>query len=243
MAEIVRYVWKSSCIGREVGVKSIMQFSKFMPLVCAAAFCAGLICARAEDTPAQAAARAALEQKMSDLDAQEAATNAAAMAGNPSSPAMAQPSQPATSPAVVIPPSVGTQEQPGQPAAVTVTPAPVESQTPSDIAAQAATRAALDEKMRQLDAQQAATNAASATVVATTPSVTVPVQAPVAATPPQVTANYPGKELGLKPIDVPPPPVSAEKEAQLQALLAKYMADQVSPEEYQQQRAAILAAP
>jgi hypothetical protein len=55
--------------------------------------------------------------------------------------------------------------------------------------------------------------------------------------------NYPGKELGLKPIEAPAPPISADKQAQLQALLAKYMADQVSPEEYQQQRAAILAQP
>jgi hypothetical protein len=47
----------------------------------------------------------------------------------------------------------------------------------------------------------------------------------------------------LKPIDVPPPPVSAKKEAELQALLAKYMADQVTPEEYQKARAAILAEP
>ncbi len=38
-------------------------------------------------------------------------------------------------------------------------------------------------------------------------------------------------------------PISASKEAQLQELTAKYKADQISPEEYQKQRAAILAQP
>ena len=55
--------------------------------------------------------------------------------------------------------------------------------------------------------------------------------------------NYAGKSLGFKPVEAPPPPVSAQKVAELQALLAKYMANQVSPDEYQKQRAAILAEP
>ena len=49
--------------------------------------------------------------------------------------------------------------------------------------------------------------------------------------------------MGFKPIEAPPLPISAQKEAELQALLAKYMADQVSPDEYQKERAAILAEP
>jgi hypothetical protein len=49
--------------------------------------------------------------------------------------------------------------------------------------------------------------------------------------------------LGLKPIEAPPLPISAAKEAQLQALLAKYKADQITPVEYQKQRAEILAQP
>ena len=52
-----------------------------------------------------------------------------------------------------------------------------------------------------------------------------------------------GMAMGFNPIEAPPLPVSAQKQAELQALLAKYMADQVSPEEYQKQRAAILAEP
>jgi hypothetical protein len=70
-----------------------------------------------------------------------------------------------------------------------------------------------------------------------------PQTTPVVKPPPPANGSYAGKTLGLKPIDVPPPPVSAKKEAELQALLAKYMADQVTPEEYQKARAAILAEP
>ena len=61
--------------------------------------------------------------------------------------------------------------------------------------------------------------------------------------PKQTNAIFPGKELGFKPIEVPALPVSAAKEAQLRALLAKYKADQITPEEYQKQRAEILAQP
>jgi hypothetical protein len=38
-------------------------------------------------------------------------------------------------------------------------------------------------------------------------------------------------------------PISADKEQQLDTLLAQYKANLISPEEYQKQRAAILAAP
>jgi hypothetical protein len=56
-------------------------------------------------------------------------------------------------------------------------------------------------------------------------------------------ASYAGKTLGFKPVEAPPPPVSAQKQAELQTLLARYMANQISPDEYQKERAAILAAP
>jgi hypothetical protein len=68
--------------------------------------------------------------------------------------------------------------------------------------------------------------------------------APVVAKPSRpANAYYLGKELGLKPIEVPAAPISAAKEAQLQALLAKYKAEQITPEAYYKQRAEILAQP
>jgi len=56
-------------------------------------------------------------------------------------------------------------------------------------------------------------------------------------------AYYPGKELGFQRIQTPPSPITPEKQALLDALLAKYQADQISPEEYHKQRAAIIAQP
>jgi hypothetical protein len=76
-------------------------------------------------------------------------------------------------------------------------------------------------------------------VVATPPAKPdAPVASPIPA-----NAGNTGVAMGFKPIEAPPLPVSAQKEAELQALLAKYMADQVSPDEYQKERAAILAEP
>ncbi len=60
---------------------------------------------------------------------------------------------------------------------------------------------------------------------------------------PPANGNYIGKSLGFQPIEAPPAPVSAQKQAALQSLLSRYMANQISPEEYQKERAAILAGP
>jgi hypothetical protein len=45
------------------------------------------------------------------------------------------------------------------------------------------------------------------------------------------------------PIQGPPPSISAEKQQRMDELLRKYRADQITPEEYHQQRAKILAEP
>ena len=57
------------------------------------------------------------------------------------------------------------------------------------------------------------------------------------------SAAIPGPQLGLKPIVAPPLPISATQQAQLQALLEKYEADAITPEQYQAERAKILAQP
>ena len=61
--------------------------------------------------------------------------------------------------------------------------------------------------------------------------------------PSQVTAKVPGKELGLKAIEAPYVPITAAQEEQLQDLLAKYKANEVTPAEYHKRRAEILAQP
>jgi hypothetical protein len=57
------------------------------------------------------------------------------------------------------------------------------------------------------------------------------------------SGNYTGTKLGLKPIESPSLPISAEKQARLEALLVKYRADQITPEQYHAERASILAEP
>jgi hypothetical protein len=233
-----------------------MQFSKFMPLVCAAVFCAGFIYVHAQDNPAQAAARASLDAKMRALDAQQVSTNMAAPPTVADTAAQAKAmealrekmseldAQQKVSSNVMAPPAVGdTAAQARAMEALQEKMSELDAQqkagttaaASSDNAAQTAARAALEEKMRELNAQQAATNAAK-------PAAAAPVQSPVVATPP-ASANYPGKELGLPPITAPPLPISAAKDAQLHELLAKYMADQVTPAEYQSNRAEIMAEP
>ncbi len=49
------------------------------------------------------------------------------------------------------------------------------------------------------------------------------------------------KQLGLQPLQAPPAPVSAQQQEALQSLLQRYEADQITPDEYQAERAKILA--
>jgi hypothetical protein len=117
-------------------------------------------------------------------------------------------------------------------------------------AAAASVKAEADQKAA---AQKAAVNAAmadkqaaEAQAKANPPAAeTKPVPPPAVVPPPAQTGdvNYAGKDIGMKPIEAPALPISASKEEQLQALLAKYKADQITPEEYHNQRAAILAQP
>jgi len=216
------------------------------------------IAIRAEDTPAQAAARAALMEKMNELETQPA-----------------QPAQPAPPPIVVTPSGV-TEAQPVQPtnpvvvpppvapAPSPIVPAPETNSTPaaetapaapavSDAEAQAKARAALEQKTNELNRQDWATPpvAPAPTAAPGPPPVTVnpvkpapPAVQPEAAKPASAAnANFPGKELGLRPIQAPPLPISAAKQAQLQTLLEKYEADQITPEQYHTERARILAEP
>ena len=69
----------------------------------------------------------------------------------------------------------------------------------------------------------------------TKPAVTAVQQAKPAET------DYPGKALGSKAVEAPPPPVSAERAAALHALLARYMANEITPDQYQAERKKILA--
>ncbi|MGD0349337.1 MAG: hypothetical protein ABSB84_03360 [Verrucomicrobiota bacterium] len=229
-----------------------MRIPKLFSVVCVVAFCAGFITIRAEDTPAQAAARAALMEKMNALEA--------------------QPAQPAPPPPIVVTPSGAVPEQPTQPTNAVVAPTPAvpvqpvirapktkampatkaaqTTPTPSNMEAQTKAPAALKQKTSKPNRQEWTNPRFAPPAPQTQPVATSPVKPAPPATKPevmsppqQINANLPGKELGLKPIAAPPVPISAAKEAQLQALLAKYKADQITPEQYHAERAKILAEP
>ena len=99
---------------------------------------------------------------------------------------------------------------------------------PVDAETIAKARAALEAKMKALETQP---------------------PAPVSAPPPAPTEKAPPKVKPVQtpqpfpPIQGPPPAVSGSKEQRLKELLRKYKADEITPEEYHQQRAKILSEP
>jgi hypothetical protein len=249
-----------------------MQVSKSLTAICAIAVCSSFISIHAQDNPAQAAARAALMEKMNAPDASLAPTNAEAppIIVTPSGAAL----EPQNPPAAIVTPPSAPVEPPPTPTVPAMAPAPavMPIQTPepattvspppdnsnpvapvsSDNAAQAAARAALEQKMSEMHDQL------EVPIETPAPATTVPtIQKPapvapammmtntIAAQPPVKPASVKqvGNEPGFKPIIAPPLPISMTKEEQLQALLDKYKADQITPEEYFKQRAAILAEP
>ncbi len=136
-----------------------------------------------------------------------------------------------------------------------------------DTPVQAAARTAMMQKMHELDANPPVT-APTAPAMAVTPSgatTVAPAPGKVSkttvnmtpmnsqpartaaqkpATPPApAVANIPAGDAGFKPMPVPPSSLPLTKEEKLNWLLQRYKADQITPEEYHQQRAALLAKP
>jgi hypothetical protein len=314
-----------------------MQIFKLLPTACAVVICASFISVHADETPVQAAARAALEQKMNELDQTQtqappvlvtpsgavvvqpdkSATNItrtvpAKTVTSPTAPAATTPATEATTPEPTPLPAAPVAPEPQSPPAATMptqttpaTPPPAEtkpapvmtpvepaaaatitSETNAAPAASGTTPVAPKPENPPAETMPAEVTPATPPSTETTPAAPTPemkpaptvetVQpapfifkpAPPAITPAagtvfespampttikvtpgvmsatnQINAIYTGKELGLKPIESPLLPVSAAQQAQLQALLIKYKANQISPEEYHNQRAEILAQP
>jgi hypothetical protein len=276
-----------------------MRISKLLSAGCALALLTGFFSVRADDTPAQAAARAAFLGKISELDAKQSQSSNTVTAPPPATAPMttaAQLAAPVTAvpetktppPVIVVTPSgtvPATAEPPAHPTPVTAsgdsdffTPVPPPSNPNIQAIAPGASSGAVPLTNQWQSNQQSsapppvviypppAKPAMPATVppkkskvASAKPAVptavrpkkskvapakpAAPVVAPVVKPPPQADLNYAGKSLGFKPVEAPPPPVSAQKVAELQTLLAKYMANQISPDEYQKVRAAILAEP
>jgi len=238
-----------------------MIISKLTPFLCALAIGATGLTVRAEDNPAQAAARMALAKQLFEMSGQPAAntvdTNvvtkpltkkeAKAKAKADQAAADANAKQEADK-------QLAEQQAAHTAAQANANKAVAEVAAPGDAGQkEAAERAALAAAMAPgTNTAIQATTSASVTPAATDATAkkekkkkkdAAAVQP--AAVPPSTSAttNYIGQELGMKQLAGPALPISATKVERLQALLDKYKADQLTPEEYHQQRAAILAEP
>jgi hypothetical protein len=101
--------------------------------------------------------------------------------------------------------------------------------TPAEPASIAKAREALDAKMKELAAHP--------------PAQPPPPRAPAPSEKPPKKLTATQVLQSFPPLQAPPPAVPAAKQQRLDDLLAKYRADQITPEEYHQQRAGILAEP
>jgi hypothetical protein len=121
---------------------------------------------------------------------------------------------------------------PATPAATT--PAPVTTSTPAEPAPAALTTAATDSAPPQADAEQKRRAADEANARRAAEK-----QAKSQAYASRKTAAA-GTETTFQPIAGPPLPLSADKQAQLTELLRKYRADEITPEQYHEERAKIV---
>jgi hypothetical protein len=170
-----------------------MQIPKISLWLCALVV-GGTITLRAQDNPAQAAARQALEQKMKELDA-----NPAAIAPAPAAVVAATPAAPA---AVASVPAVGV-------AAVS---------TDAALTDNSVAMKPVNKKAHPSSKKKSPKTAEVKSAPANPPAVAAPVAAATEST-------------------------VLSKAEKLQKLLAQYKADQITPEEYHTQRAAIVAEP
>ncbi|MDR3457156.1 MAG: hypothetical protein P4N60_06890 [Verrucomicrobiae bacterium] len=176
--------------------------------------------AEADKAAADAKAQKAAAKKAADQKAAEVAAAKKQVKANLESPKP-----------VAAPQPVAVESAPSLPAANGDTPA------------QAKAREALAHSLFEESAATPVTPVSPAAPAATPAPMAKPAPvAPVAVAAPAAPAAQ--TVIAPAPIGMAPPlPISMDKQQKLQELLAKYKADQVTPEEYQKQRAAILAEP
>jgi hypothetical protein len=249
-----------------------MQTFKSIFAICAVALLAGSLGLRAADTPAQAKAREALRKKLNELESPLPSTSApapaapvqsasvavtpatpkpAAAVAAPAAPAVVAPETPAVATQVVAPASSAPEAPAGE--SFSSVPPPSNNQT-TDKA-----REAVRQKWSELEAQDKASQASPPVAPAPEAKTAVKTQKETTKEPPaaetkkakpaekaaeaQAKVKPEQAAAGLQPLMAPPIPISQAKEARLQELLKNYKADQITPEEYHKQRAAILAEP
>lgn len=195
-----------------------MQYFRFLPAIVAITVWVGPRAVRADDTAAQAAARQALMQQMNNPDNGVQETNGPVVA----------PAQPVTPPQTNLMPTMPPLTPPPP---MTVTP-PLSSQPMSNTTNMLAdTNAVVQYPVNPALSATSQTNGA--------PIIVPPVNSNPAPAPPTFvsTPNQPA----APGMTAPPLPINAAQQQELDALLAQYRANQISPAQYQSQRAKILA--
>jgi hypothetical protein len=208
-----------------------MQNFRLLPAIVAVTLCASPILTRADDTPQQAAARAAMMQQMNGGDTGVQDTNV---------PAITAP-QPETMPATPPPPAYVPPPAPATPPPMSVTP-PLAAPSP------VMTNMTMDTQYPVNPAPTASQSNTSPIVVPPAPSENPPTAAPAtstmfpASTPaPATPVASPAPAAAPLPMTAPPLPVTATQQQALQDLLSQYEANQITPAQYQAQRAKILS--
>ena len=249
-----------------------MQIFKNFLLACSIAVAISPVSLRAEDTEAQAAARAALQQKMRELSGQPPATEVY----QTPPPNLQTPQAPATAPRSVLapPPRQGAAAQPAfeprppRAPAAPMTPAIVPGHpSPILLAPEPASSDLIEQARQAMRAKMAELQGSSTEVPVETPapqfqpvttpmagpagSMTAPVSTSVKPAKPSKTAARESKSKKIEatpiftptPMEAPASSLPAGKEQRLQTLLEQYKADQITSEQYHEQRAKIIAEP
>jgi hypothetical protein len=190
-----------------------MQISRILPLACAAAVLLSCFAVRADDNEAQMRARQALEQKMKDLPPPAEETPATSAKKK-----KAKKESTATTAPIYSAPATAPVVETAPPTAPKV----VEPTPPA-----------------------APVISAPVTPAPTNPAVTAtpkPAQPPIEEYHPAKPAPQ-NPPAGFPPLEAPASSLPASKEQRLQQLLQLYKADQITPQEYHDQRAKILSEP
>lgn len=195
---------------------------------------------QAADSEAQKKARQALEQALKQTESASPAPAVQTPAQRPGRPAPSEPKFEAL-------PAAPAKAAPAQPSAASATATPERANgaffEPVPTTQSNSNLEKAEQALREAMARLASQPETAAPTVESAPS-----KAPVASDKPEKvekakSASSSTAELTFTPIQGPSSGLPAEKEAKLKALLDLYVADQVTPTQYHEQRAKILAEP
>jgi hypothetical protein len=219
-----------------------MQTFRILPVIVTAALCASVFSSRADDTPEQAAARAALMEKLGQSDNTPMVTNSpsvpAEQAVVPAPPTTNAPDEPtiAPPPAPVPPP-----ESVPAPAPMTTTEQPVPAPAPLPPLPAVSTNNLTVPPVEQASVPLPPGSSTNVTQYPVNPAMPQPADTSnTAGTSTNWSTPVAPVQETEQPMPSPPAPITANQQQQLQDLLSRYMANQITPAEYQAERAKIL---